>query len=62
MSSYKNYPGFCAWCGSEDIEYEHHNTIFNGDFVKFKLICNECGKRSTEIFHLEFHKTETELE
>lgn len=59
MSQFKDIPGICAWCGSEDIDYEDINPAFDGDFIKFRLFCKKCGKKSTEIFHLEFHKTET---
>lgn len=62
MFQLKNTPGLCAWCGSEDIEYKNLNPIFDGDFIKFKFICNNCGKKSIEVFHLEFHKIEVEID
>jgi len=62
MSSFKKYPGICAWCDSEDISYNHLNPFFSGEFIKFKLICNECGKKSVEVFHMEFFETETEID
>ena len=62
MSPFKDIPGICAWCGSEDIEYEKLNPVFDGDFIKFKILCKMCGKKSSEIFCLEFYKTEVEID
>jgi hypothetical protein len=62
MISFKDLPGICAWCGSEDIEYINFDPIFDHDFIKFRLICNKCRKKSIEIFHFEFYKTEVEID
>jgi len=55
-------PGVCAWCSSEDIEYEEQGPIFDEKFVKFKFKCNKCDYKSIEIFHLEFCKTELDID
>ena len=60
--NFKITPGLCAWCSSEDIYYPSFNPVFDEDFVKFKFICNKCGKKSIEIFHIEFHKIEADIE
>lgn len=62
INKFKIVPGLCAWCNSEDIFYPNFTPIFDEDFVKFKFICNKCGKKSIEIFHMEFYKIEADIE
>ncbi len=62
MIHFKEIPGVCAWCSSEEIDYQDHSPIFDEEFVKFKFICKKCGKRSIELFLLEFSKTENEID
>ncbi len=62
MIYFKDIPGVCAWCSSEEIDYQGHYPIFDGDFVKFNFICKKCGRGSIELFQLEFVGTKNEID
>ena len=62
MIKFKDIQVFCVWCSSEDIDYQGHSPIFDGEFVKFKFICNICKKESIELFLIEFFKTEAKTD
>ena len=57
MNLFKDKKSRCAWCDSKDIEYERNYQIYDGELIKFKILCNLCGRSSHEIYYLEFVET-----
>lgn len=48
--------GTCPFCGSENNVYGDNE--LDGDWYTFELICNDCGKKSKEMYWLDYERTE----
>ena len=48
----------CPYCGGTDIDYDY-NGIY-GDTMTWFFECENCGKRSMEVYDIQFKYTEGE--
>lgn len=56
--AYKETPGICPQCQSENVVLEIPNTDFDGDekIVSEQYLCENCGCKYTETYRMKLEK------
>jgi len=55
----ENLSNVCPYCKKEGtFEYDHDSWKLDGDFLNIPAICSNCGKKSIEVYHIQFEQTE----
>lgn len=58
ITAYKETPGICPQCQSENVVLEISNTDFDGDekIVSEEYLCEDCGCKYTETYKMKLEK------